>query len=663
MNNRVMLTVTMELLSDGIFGSGYSIPGGEDIAVCQDAEGYPYLKGSTLKGLLRDSLENLVAWTGREEKDIEEILGSAGWNGTADGRRLQLTALTLVTRPEVPDDCFGMRVFTSLENGTVKTDTLRTASCINRGLRFSGELICAEEDVPLISDCLAGIKWAGTLRNRGFGRVKVTATQKTSLEKTPHTIGDAACIRYRLLTETPVCITDLSHSRGNSYATKGYIPGTAIRGMVINTLADRDPKWFNEHKQELLSNVHFLDAVPNPTGKAVLPSIKGFYEDKAQTVLESVVRDGDFTPGHKRAKLGTFCTLCEDEIRYWSAETSGATRIQRNIGNDEDSQPFQTRYLSEGQEFEGYILLQDTPDLAEKIASTFGDAIWLGADRYEGFGKCKVKELCAAEKPSWILDYGYRSQEEIGTVLYLLAMSPLTMLDDYGNVCGLSTKRLVQKLGVSSLLLERCATSLDIYGGYNRIWESRVPLVQMYERGSLFRLQCSEAPSLAALQTLEQTGLGIRCAEGFGQILFLPPSRLNALSKKRSLFDMKQETTDASSSSRFRRARYAWVMEHADSLHESGLSKSQLGDIQALCEKAKLNPDGIAVLEAYFNKNLKERGAKHGSKFEGIHTLITKVLERTLSETLGVETDVNSIPEKLSLLCLLFDFSRKKEET
>ena len=52
----VTIQVTMELLSDTIFGSGYSIPGGEDVAVCRDERGYPYFKGSTLKGLLRESL-------------------------------------------------------------------------------------------------------------------------------------------------------------------------------------------------------------------------------------------------------------------------------------------------------------------------------------------------------------------------------------------------------------------------------------------------------------------------------------------------------------------------------------------------------------------------------------------------------------------------------
>ena len=41
MSERTTLRVTVELLADAIPGSGFSIPGGEDIAVCQDSQGYP----------------------------------------------------------------------------------------------------------------------------------------------------------------------------------------------------------------------------------------------------------------------------------------------------------------------------------------------------------------------------------------------------------------------------------------------------------------------------------------------------------------------------------------------------------------------------------------------------------------------------------------------
>lgn len=39
------MKIRMELLSDAIFGNGMSIPGGEDISVLKDAQGFPYFKG------------------------------------------------------------------------------------------------------------------------------------------------------------------------------------------------------------------------------------------------------------------------------------------------------------------------------------------------------------------------------------------------------------------------------------------------------------------------------------------------------------------------------------------------------------------------------------------------------------------------------------------
>ena len=46
--------IKMTLLSDTIFGNGVSIPGGEDISVLTDENGFPYYKGSSLKGVFRE---------------------------------------------------------------------------------------------------------------------------------------------------------------------------------------------------------------------------------------------------------------------------------------------------------------------------------------------------------------------------------------------------------------------------------------------------------------------------------------------------------------------------------------------------------------------------------------------------------------------------------
>lgn len=140
MSRQVELQVRLELLSDTIFGSGHSIPGGEDIAVCQDENGYPYLKGTTFKGLLRESMHDLLEWSGGPTDTVEALLGKEGWTGTAGGRRLHLTPLTLEEKPEESETCYDHRTFTSLENDVVKTGTLRSAVCVCRGQKFIGRI-------------------------------------------------------------------------------------------------------------------------------------------------------------------------------------------------------------------------------------------------------------------------------------------------------------------------------------------------------------------------------------------------------------------------------------------------------------------------------------------------------------------------------------------
>ncbi len=651
MSKQIALQVTMELRSDTIFGSGYSLPGAEDITVCRDDAGWPYLKGSTFKGLLRESAENLLCWTDGTEADLDALFGKSGWDGADDERRIHTTELTLQNRPNAAEDCFSSRMFTSVENGTVKDGTLRMAQCVNAGLCFAGAVYCAEQDADLLKRALAGIKWVGTMRSRGFGRVCVRGG-KAERATSGSGIANARCIRYRLHTESPVLITDLSRSSEFSYETKGYIPGSAVRGMLASTLSAEDPAWFAEHRVALLSErTRFLDAVPVVGDGAPLPSIKGFYEGKAETgEIESVVPNGSFTPGFKRAKLGAFCSIEGDTLRYWSASTGGSTRIGRG-----KHAMFQTRQLDAGQDFEGYIQLDDDA-LSAQLSACLHGTVWLGADRWGGFGRCTVTLCEAVEAPRWADTYGVSEKDAPGEVLYMLAVSPLSMLDACGDPCGLNEAALGDLLGVTACSVERCSTSLVEQGGYNRTWRSRAPMVQYYDRGSLFRLRLAEAPTLARIRAVERQGLGIRRAEGFGQVLFLSAARFEAIHSKTTV-KQAENAVDAKGAA-LRRSKYTWIMNNAGHV-DSGASRSQIGTIQTLCEKALSKDGDTTELLAFFDKSLNKRGTKHGERFKGIHALVSQVLDTPLEQTLGVACE-DSVTEKLRLLIMLFDYSRKE---
>ena len=168
----------------------------------------------------------------------------------------------------------------------------------------------------------------------------------------------------------------------------------------------------------------------------------------------------------------------------------------------------------------------------------------------------------------------------------------------------------------------------------------------MYDRGSLFLLECSSQPPVAALHRLEQEGIGIRRAEGFGQVLFLRKGLLEGITAKK-LEQPAAAGADSEAVSR-RRQRIRWIMETAPAVQRMALSASQLGSVQSQCEQAIAQGGDTAGLEAFLEKNLTQRGAKHGAKFEQIADLVRKTLHQ----------DPDKL-RQLRLLCDLFDYQRK----
>ena len=198
------MRIGMTLESDTIFGNGISDPAGADIGIQTDVQGFPYYKGSTFKGLFRETMEEYLSWIGIEgasaKAEMDRMLGSSGSDADAPeklsfsdfclpenvraivwGETIQTLEKEGITREReetaaemVRAAVTNRRVFISIsENGMAQKGSLRSADCINKGLTFYGEIACSEKDRNRILEILSAIKWVGTLRNRGFGKVKL----------------------------------------------------------------------------------------------------------------------------------------------------------------------------------------------------------------------------------------------------------------------------------------------------------------------------------------------------------------------------------------------------------------------------------------------------------------------------------------------------------
>lgn len=188
------LLIEMTLQSDAVFGNGLSIPGGEDIATQMDDQGFPYLKGNTFKGIFREELINLLGWTGKGMEETDEIvcrlMGEGGSEQLDETRKVRFSDLVLhpelrkMVEKETKElaEHISMftyiRNFTSLEKGMAKEGSLRQCRCVKSGLHFYGTCYCDEQDKDLVKEVMSLIKWVGTMRNRGFGKVNISVEEQ-----------------------------------------------------------------------------------------------------------------------------------------------------------------------------------------------------------------------------------------------------------------------------------------------------------------------------------------------------------------------------------------------------------------------------------------------------------------------------------------------------
>lgn len=350
--------------------------------------------------------------------------------------------------------------------------------------------------------------------------------------------------RYRIHNIEPLRIADDSHSQGGQVLSLRYIPGSSIRGYVVNRLAKEAA--FESYKKILLSSsVRFQNAyLSSADGKvSYIPSLKGFYEDKKEVregekkEIENVVIHGTFEEGHKRAALGRYCRPNGDALEYCSVDTSADLKILigRDDGSDNGQKVFRNEYMLADNYFTGYIAVDD-PAVQEQIGAVMQEQgqMVLGNARSQGLGKCRIVE-CGYMDEGQIPYEEYAQDTDCTDPLdsavyddcrgysycYMALLSHTVMRDENGEFCGLNCDALAEKMGVEDLRIEYCSTSTVDVRGYNRSWGVKIPTVPMYEQGSVFKLIFRGTLTREKMRDIMRSGIGVRRNEGFGQVIFL----------------------------------------------------------------------------------------------------------------------------------------------
>ena len=208
------LHIKINFLSDYMISSGMGDGSLSDSMLVRDSNGIIYIPGRAVKGALREGATFLNKLNRSDikaaslyffgSKDVEDENKSSNKQGHTSVSSANLpkdiycALLNLDTyRKDVVSDLTCQRVQTALENGQVKSHSLRTIECGVMGTVFESELSvdCPQElnefTLDYFSSVCAAVKSMGGGRSRGFGTcvLSVEFDNKKRIVKLPETLS------------------------------------------------------------------------------------------------------------------------------------------------------------------------------------------------------------------------------------------------------------------------------------------------------------------------------------------------------------------------------------------------------------------------------------------------------------------------------------------
>ena len=194
------MKIEIELLSPLQLSSGR-----EDIIhdsdAVHDSYGVPYFPGKRLKGLLYESALELVEMGAKfNKRDIDILFGNIGetriridnfyLKGSTeaeDAEKIRSSWSYLENKyPEIFNTENVWQSYTEVRHqtkideatGTAEDESLRNMRVVQKGLAFIGDIYLLaganriNDDESIVEQALLNLRFAGSKRNRGFGRIK-----------------------------------------------------------------------------------------------------------------------------------------------------------------------------------------------------------------------------------------------------------------------------------------------------------------------------------------------------------------------------------------------------------------------------------------------------------------------------------------------------------
>lgn len=315
----------------------------------------------------------------------------------------------------------------------------------------------------------------------------------------------------------PLMATRLGGGDPNSAVGFEFIPGSAIRGMMISRYAKQNPVDAGNtdfRRLFLDGGVRFLNAYPQVQSRRSLPTPLSWNveKDKDNMIYDFAVEEMSDETQWQRAKQ-PFCDFWQNDEGICRAEMLSPDRnINIHTAREDRQKPtkgksevFRYDALASEQTFCGVILAEGDDLQILKSLLPDGILVEFGGSHLAGYGKTQFRHVKIQDDWQEYAPVG----EETNTIIVTLLSDALIRDPLYGSYSG----NLYPLLGQGH---ERAFTSMRSVGGFNRKWNLPLPQTQAIRAGSVF-VYSADPGLLARLQILIDAGIGERRSEGFGR--------------------------------------------------------------------------------------------------------------------------------------------------
>lgn len=565
--------ITIELLSETIFGNGQSKNGIVNTDILLDEEGFPYYLGKTFKGCLKKSIDTILKpFYEKKDKDkfsktIENLFGyskrleqregkikftnfyldkaitdifSDYRNGSNNSKREDLIISSLT------DIRFSIKMG---ENGVTESKSLRASRVLKKGLVFNGCISTLDKleeyELEILENGMKSLKNLGINKSRGKGVVdiKFSGNPHKDDKKIDYVNYDFDYILYEIYLNQPIKIGD-SQSQYDYEQSKQYISGSIVRGAIINKYyklknEDRDFK-------DLLKKVYFYDCYPiYENGKEKYysfptPNIFRITKNTDKEDKDTYNKNEDFSIVFDNSNISrnepAVIKLKKGEFAYYKNKVL----YQFNIKKDyrfHHSQKMQRenifRYesISKGQKFYGIVDVSNVnKNLKNEIYRFLNreEILYLGGSRTSGYGETEISYVKLIKDFDELRkEVEYMENSFDNDVINLYFLSDSILRDENHQVISCFSKEYLKKeleINIDKKDMEMEINPV-ILTGFNSKWKSYIPHVYGVEKGSVVKIDLNKDKHKVDENTINRfikIQHGDRKQDGLGRMILNP---------------------------------------------------------------------------------------------------------------------------------------------